>query len=223
MMGGLAASIAHEVNQPLASILGSADASLRWLRRENPDIEEAVAGLAGIRAGAERAAAIIASLRALAKQDYAAMAPLRLDAVIEDVVRLTQPEVEAQAVALTCHLAAGQTQVMGDRVQLQQIVLNLVTNALDALSSQPQESRALIISSTVEDAGLTVRVEDTGVGVPPDQIDQIFMPLFTTKSKGMGMGLAIGRSIIEAHGGTLTAQGRETGGTCFTFVLPVLN
>lgn len=223
MMGGLAASIAHEVNQPLASILGSADASLRWLRRENPDIEEAVAGLAGIRAGAERAAAIIASLRALAKQDYAAMAPLRLDAVIEDVVRLTQPEVEAQAVALTCHLAAGQTQVMGDRVQLQQIVLNLVTNALDALSSQPQESRALIISSTVEGAGLTVRVEDTGVGVPPDQIDQIFMPLFTTKSKGMGMGLAIGRSIIEAHGGTLTAQGREAGGTCFTFVLPVLN
>lgn len=223
MMGGLAASIAHEVNQPLASILGSADASLRWLRRENPDIDEAVAGLAGIRAGAERAAAIIASLRALAKQDYAAMAPLRLDAVIEDVVRLTQPEVEAQAVTLTCHLAAGQTQVMGDRVQLQQIVLNLVTNALDALSSQPQESRALIISSTLEDAGLTVRVEDTGVGVPPDQIDQIFMPLFTTKSKGMGMGLAIGRSIIEAHGGTLTAQGREAGGTCFTFVLPVLN
>ncbi|ATC32003.1 hypothetical protein CA606_06335 [Caulobacter vibrioides] len=222
MMGGLAASIAHEVNQPLASILGSADASLRWLRREVPDIDEAVAGLAGIRAGAERAAAIIASLRSLAKQDYASMEPLTLDAVIEDVVRLTQPEVEAQAVTLTCHLAAGQTQVMGDRVQLQQIVLNLVTNALDALSAQPRDSRALIISSTVEGATLAVRVEDTGGGIPPDQIDQIFMPLFTTKSKGMGMGLAIGRSIIEAHGGTLSARRRDVGGTCFTFVLPVL-
>merc|ERR1712034_31687 len=133
MMGGLAASIAHEVNQPLASILSGADASLRWLRRPVPDIEEAVAGLSGIRAGAERAASIIASLRSLAKQDYAAMEPLVLDAVIEDVVRLTQPEVEAQQVSLTCQLTAGQTQVLGDRVQLQQIVLNLVTNALDAL------------------------------------------------------------------------------------------
>lgn len=223
MMGGLAASIAHEVNQPLASILGSADASLRWLRRETPDIEEAVAGLAGIRAGAERAAAIIASLRSLAKQDYAAMEPLILDAVIEDVVRLTQPEVEAQAVTLTCQLTAGQTQVMGDRVQLQQIVLNLVTNALDALSAQPRDSRALTISSTVDGDRLSVRVEDTGAGVPADQIDQIFMPLFTTKSKGMGMGLAIGRSIIEAHGGALTAERRVAGGACFTFVLPVLS
>ncbi len=221
MMGGLAASIAHEVNQPLASILSGADASLRWLRRPVPDIEEAVAGLSGIRAGAERAASIIASLRSLAKQDYAAMEPLVLDAVIEDVVRLTQPEVEAQQVSLTCQLTAGQTQVLGDRVQLQQIVLNLVTNALDALAAR-SEGRELTITSAIEGASLVVRVEDTGGGIPLELVAQIFMPLFTTKSSGMGMGLAIGRSIIEAHGGVLTAQPRAGGGACFSFSLPIL-
>ncbi|GAA0749359.1 GHKL domain-containing protein [Sphingomonas sp. ABOLD] len=221
MMGGLAASIAHEVNQPLATIIGSADASLRWLRRDVPDIDEAVAGLQGIRAGARRAADIIASLRSLAKRDQASLAPLALDPLVGEVVRMTQTEAEAQGVALACQLDGGEAQVLGDPVQLQQVMLNLITNALDALSEKPEGDRRVWVRTGVVNGALQVIVRDTGAGIPPAVRNQIFMPLYTTKGKGMGMGLAICRSIIEVHGGTLTLDATSGEGTVFRLTLPV--
>ncbi|WP_269747839.1 trifunctional serine/threonine-protein kinase/ATP-binding protein/sensor histidine kinase [Sphingomonas sp. TDK1] len=222
MMGGLAASIAHEVNQPLATIIGSADASLRWLRRDVPDIDEAVAGLQGIRAGARRAADIIASLRSLAKRDQASLVPLALDPLIGEVVRMTQTEAEAQGVALVGQLHSGEARVLGDHVQLQQVVLNLITNALDALSEKTGGDKRIWVRTDVVNGTLEVVVRDTGAGIPQAVRDQIFMPLYTTKGKGMGMGLAICRSIIEVHGGALTLDATSSDGTVFRISLPVL-
>lgn len=221
MMGGLAASIAHEVNQPLATIIASADASMRWLGRDVPDIPEAVAGLQGIRAGARRAADIIASLRSLARRDNATLAPLALDPLIEDVVRMTQVEVDALHVALRCRLRAADAQVLGDRVQLQQVMLNLITNALDALSDVREADRRIAIETELAGDALHVRVADSGHGIPAAVREQIFMPLYTTKGKGMGMGLAICRSIIDVHGGVLSVDAADGGGTVFRFSLPV--
>jgi predicted ATPase/signal transduction histidine kinase len=221
VMGGLAASIAHEVNQPLTAIVTSVDASLRWLNRPTPDIGEAVAGLAHIRHNGLRAAEIIRALRALAKQAPAVLTPLYVDDVVRDVLALTRIEIDAHHVSLRTQLDADSAMVQADRVQLQQVVLNLVTNALDAMSTVPDGSRELVVTSARERDEVVVRVQDQGTGIAPEALNHIFDPFFTTKSQGMGMGLAICRSIMEAHGGSLEAQSRPAGGSVFVFRLPV--
>jgi predicted ATPase/signal transduction histidine kinase len=221
VMGGLAASIAHEVNQPLTAIVTSVDASLRWLNRPTPEIGEAVAGLAHIRHNGLRAAEIIRALRALAKQAPAVLTPLDVDDVVRDVLALTRIEIDAQQVRLRTQLDAGSAMVEADRVQLQQVVLNLVTNALDAMATVPNDSRELVVTSAREQDNVVVRVQDQGTGIAPEALSHIFDPFFTTKSQGMGMGLAICRSIMEAHGGSLEAQSRAEGGSVFVFRLPV--
>ncbi|MDQ0140454.1 trifunctional serine/threonine-protein kinase/ATP-binding protein/sensor histidine kinase [Cupriavidus necator] len=221
VMGSLAASIAHEVNQPLTAIVATVDASLRWLNRPTPEIAEALDGFTHIKHNALRAADIIRALRALAKQAPAVLAPLHPDEVLREVLDMVRLDIDAHDVKVCTRLAAGTTLVEADRVQLQQVVLNLVTNALDAMAQTPAAQRELVVTSYRENDTVVVSVQDHGAGIPDDVLGQVFDPFFTTKEDGMGMGLAICRSIIEAHGGTLEVRNRRSGGSEFMFRLPV--
>ncbi|MBN3834232.1 ATP-binding sensor histidine kinase [Burkholderia sp. Ac-20344] len=220
VMGELAASIAHEINQPLTSIVTSVGACMRWLRGAQPDLGEALASLEDIRASGIRAADIVRALRSLARQAPLALAPLAIDELIRDMLHLTATEIDAKQVALRVDLRCDDIRVMADRTQIQQVILNLVTNALDAMDG-PAASRELDVASHADDGHVVIRIADRGAGIDAGIAGQIFDPFFTTKSHGMGMGLAICRSIIEAHGGTLEAAPRDGGGTTLTFRLPV--
>ncbi|NTX26825.1 AAA family ATPase [Burkholderia pyrrocinia] len=220
VMGELAASIAHEINQPLTSIVSSVGACMRWLRGTQPDLGEALASLEDIRASGVRAADIVRALRSLARQAPPALAPLAIDDLIRDMLHLTATEIDAKQVALRVDLHCSDIRVMADRTQIQQVILNLVTNALDAMDGLAT-SRELEIASQVSDGYAVVSIADRGAGIDADIANRIFDPFFTTKPHGMGMGLAICRSIVEAHGGTLEAAPREAGGTVLTFRLPV--
>jgi predicted ATPase/signal transduction histidine kinase len=221
VMGSLAASIAHEVNQPLTAIVVSADASLRWLDRALPEIGEAVEGLTHIKQSGLRAAGIIRALRALAKQAPMVLAPLAPDEVLREVLGMVSIDIEQREVKLTTRLEAGDAMLEADRVQLQQVVLNLITNALDAMAPTPVDTRELHVLSSTTAEHVVVRIQDTGAGLPDAAVTRIFDPFVTTKESGMGMGLAICLSIIEAHGGTLLARQRDGGGSEFEFRLPV--
>ncbi len=221
VMGTLAASIAHEVNQPLTAIVASVDASLRWLSRPAPELGEVAEGLAHIKQNGLRAADIIRALRALAKQAPAVLAELQPDEVVREVLEMVRMDIDQHDVRVTVRLEAGAAAVEGDRVQLQQVVLNLITNAVDAMVDTPAERRELIVTSWREPAEVVVSVRDRGEGIAADAAGRIFEPFFTTKASGMGMGLAICRSIVEAHGGTLQARRPEQGGSEFVFRLPL--
>lgn len=221
VMGGLAASIAHEIGQPLAAIVSHASASMLWLKRIEPNIPEAVTGLQQIKEGGLRAADIVRGLRALARQEPASREPIILNAVVRDVLELTAAEIDERAVALVAHLDGMESVVIGDYVQLQQVVLNLVTNAMDAMADIPAEERVLTVTTHRNAGKAIVRVEDAGAGISPDNLARIFTPLFTTKSKGMGMGLAICKSIVDAHGGTLVASHAQKRGTIFQVELAI--
>ena len=221
VMGSLAASIAHEVNQPLTAIVVSADAGLRWLQRAVPDIGEAVDGLTQVKQNGLRAAGIIRALRALAKQAPTVLALLSPDELLRDVLGMVRIDIDQRKVKLVSRLEAGATTVEADRVQLQQVVLNLITNALDAMAQIPAGERELQVASSAAQDHVVVSILDRGTGLPEAVRPHIFDPFFTTKESGMGMGLAICSSIIEAHGGTLSARPRDGGGSEFVFRLPV--
>jgi len=223
IMGELAASIVHEVNQPLTTIAAYAEAGVRWLKRPEPDIGEAVAALESIRLGAMRAGGIIKSLRSLARQTEVTPEPIDLNDLIEDVLRLTAAEIEAHRVQLTTFLEPDGVTVLGDAVQLQQVVLNLIRNAVDAIAELPADGRRLSLRSTRDGTHVDVQIQDNGGGIPPELLERIFNPLFTTKETGMGMGLAICRSIIQAHNGTLDAASAIGRGSTFSFRLPALD
>lgn len=220
LLANLSASIAHEVNQPLASIVTSADASLRWLNRPRPDTAEVEAGLQSIRQEGLRAANIIRALRTLAKQAPSHLLPLQVDDVVRDVLAMVRVDIDERGVTLSSHLAAA-SWVDADRIQLQQVILNLLTNALDAMDGTAVARKALSVSTSVAAAQVLVRVADRGPGIPDDSLPRIFDPFFTTKADGLGMGLAICRTIVEAHGGTLHAAPADDGGTAFECRLPL--
>jgi signal transduction histidine kinase len=221
VMGELAASIAHEINQPLASMVSNAAASLRWLNRATPQIGEAMSGLRDIVQEGRRAGEIVNALQSLARQGTHQRRRLLINDVIRHVVTLTLVEVEQRRVLMTTHLTPSPLQVMGSGVQLQQVVLNLILNAVDAMSAGDHVLRRLSIASEVVGSDyLVVSVEDTGPGIDTDDLDKVFNAFFTTKDKGMGMGLAICRSIIHAHGGQLFVMPARYGGTTFVFTLP---
>ena len=223
VMGELAASIAHEINQPLASMVSNAAASLRWLSRETPRIDEALSGLRDIVQDGKRAGDIVNALQSLARQGAQQRRRLLINDVIRHVVALTLVEVEQQRVLMTTHLTRSPLQVSGSSVQLQQVVLNLILNALDAMSPGDHVLRRLSITSeAVGNEYLVVSVEDTGPGIDPEDLDKVFNAFFTTKDKGMGMGLAICRTIIHAHGGRLYAMPARYGGATFVFTLPAV-
>src|SRR5262245_53896127 len=221
-LGELAASIAHEVNQPLAAIVADATASLNWLAAANPNLDIVRETLDAIVKDGHRAADVIQRIRQLAARSAPPKVRLDLNDVVRDVIPLLRAELHRHEVALVLDLAADLPLVLGDRVQLQQVVLNLVMNAIEAMAAVTDRPRELRIGSTRHDADhVTVTVQDTGVGIDWSMRDQLFTAFFTTKLGGMGMGLSISRSIIEAHGGRLCTTPNRPHGALFHFALPV--
>jgi C4-dicarboxylate-specific signal transduction histidine kinase len=220
-MGQLTASIAHEVNQPLAGAVSSAHAALHWLEAQPPNLEETRQSLAAIITDGNRAAEILQRIRNLVKRAPSRNDQLDINEPILEVIALARSEVLRSGVSLQTRLAPDLPLVEGDRVQLQQVMLNLILNALEALSGVSEGSRDLLISSEDGGAdGVRVVVQDSGPGLTPESVDRLFDAFYTTKPTGMGMGLAICRSIIEAHGGRLWATANEPQGAVFQFSLP---
>ncbi|HWH89432.1 MAG TPA: AAA family ATPase [Pseudomonas sp.] len=219
MMGELSASIAHEISQPLLGISSNASASLRWLKRDTPDLDEAIQGLEDIRADSARATEIVQALRALAKQAPLQRLPLSIDGLIGEVVQLTASDVHSRRVTLHTQLNAAGS-VLADRVQIQQVIYNLIINALEAMAGQGVVDGRVVIESSVCDGQVCVSVQDNGPGIAEHQREEIFDAFFTTKGSGMGMGLAICRTVIGAHGGTLRVEDSEEGARiCFRLPL----
>jgi PAS domain S-box-containing protein len=221
-MGELTASIAHEINQPLAAIATNGMAGLKWLNREKPDLGEARDAFSRVVRDVTHAGEVIRGLRALARKSGPQLTRLGIDDVIEEVLLLTRGEIRRQGIALHTALAAGERSVRGDRIQLQQVLLNLIMNGVEAMRTIKERKRELTVSSTTlaESGSVLVAVEDTGAGLDPAAAQRVFEPFFTTKSEGVGMGLAICRSIIEAHGGRLWASPRAPHGAVFRFTVP---
>jgi signal transduction histidine kinase len=216
----VSASIAHEVNQPLAAIITNADAGLRWLNRATPDFDEAKAAFTRIAVDGHRAGAVVASIRAIFKKDVRTRTSFDINELIGEVLGLVHGELQMHRVSVQAKPNEQLPRVKGDRVQLQQVLLNLITNAIESMAAS-DGARVLGVNSEAQSPStVMVSVKDTGAGVDPQDIHRIFSPLFTTKSYGMGMGLAISRSVIEAHGGRLWATANDDRGATFQFTLP---
>ncbi len=220
--GELSASIAHEISQPLAAIVASANAALRWLARETPDLDEATAALKQIVSDGRRAGEVIATLRAMYRKDAQEGKLHHINEIVVDVLGLFRAELQRHRVSVRNTLTEGLPPVRADQVQLQQVILNLVMNAVEAMAPVSNRSHTLSIRSQVDHSGnVLLTLEDSGSGIDVENLDRIFQPFFTTKAKGMGMGLSICRSIVEAHGGRLWASPGSPHGTVLHLVLPV--
>jgi len=222
-MGELTASLAHEVNQPIAAALTDAAACLRWLTRDNPDVEEARMSASRIVKDATRAADIISRIRLLFQKSTPERELVDVNEVIREMIVLLRGEATRYSISIRTELAADLPQVMGDRVQLQQVMMNLMINGTDAMKDVDGARELAIKSQPADNGEFLVSVSDTGVGLPVPQADQIFNAFFTTKPHGTGMGLSISRSIVESHGGRLWAKGNSPRGATFCFTLPSLN
>ena len=221
-MGELTASIAHEINQPLAAIVTQSEAALRFLDRDEPDLGEVQDALSSIRRDGMRASEVIRGLRALATKSGPQLTSLDIDDVIGQVLAISRGELLRHNVVLRTELASGARPVLGDRVQLQQVLLNLIMNGVEAMSGVTERTRELSVSSTLaEPSGVLIAIKDTGPGLDPAVADRMFQPFFTTKPDGLGMGLAICRSIVEAHGGRLWVSPREPHGADVRFTVPL--
>ena len=221
-MGELTASIAHELNQPLTAIVTQSEAALRFLDRDDPNLDEARDSLSSITEDGMRAGEVIRGLRALARKSGPQLTRLDIDEVIRQVLAISRGELLRHNVVLRAELASGERPVLGDRVQLQQVLLNLIMNSVEAMRSVTECTRELTVSSTlVEPSSVLVTVEDTGAGLDPAVAERVLEPFFTTKADGLGMGLAICRSIIEAHGGRLRASPRAQHGVDVRFTVPL--
>jgi C4-dicarboxylate-specific signal transduction histidine kinase len=220
IMGELSASIAHEVNQPLTGIVSNGSACLRFLAGDAPDLEEVRDAVGDIVRDGKRAGEVIARIRALTKRAAPPREKLDLNETIRDVLALVGDEAKRNSVVIRTQFADDLFPVFGDRVQLQQVLLNLVMNALEAMSSVEDRARQLVITTwNIEPGRVQVTVEDSGTGLDPNTMAKIFEPFHTTKSGGMGMGLSISRSIVQNHGGRLWATANEGPGTSFHFTL----
>jgi signal transduction histidine kinase len=219
MMGELTASLAHEVNQPIAAALTNANTCLRWLTRDHPDLEEARAAASRIVKDQTRAAEIISRIRLLFKKSTPEWEVVDVNESIREMIVLLRSEATRYNITVRMELAADLPRIMGDRVQLQQVLMNLIVNSIDAMKEVDGIRELAIRSQQDDDGQLIVSVCDTGVGLPPQQADQIFNAFFTTKPHGTGMGLRISRSIIESHGGRLWAADNSPRGASFCFSL----
>jgi signal transduction histidine kinase len=239
-LGELTASIAHEINQPLAAVVNNANASLRWLSRDSPNLAEACDAIRRIIRDGNRAGDVISRMRALFKKVNTTKERLDINEAIEEVVILTQSEVQRNRVSLQAQLASDLPLISGDRIQLQQVLLNLLMNAIEAMSGVEEGPRELWVSSEkvsgisgesekskLEDKALAaaewtlISVRDSGPGLDAKSLDRLFDAFYTTKPHGLGMGLAISRSIIEAHGGELWATASGSRGAVLQFTLPI--
>jgi signal transduction histidine kinase len=219
--GELSASISHEIKQPLAAIAANANAGLRWLARATPDLGEARAALQRIVGDAHRASDVIGTIRAMFKQAGDDKTPVDVNSLIREVLALARVDLEKQRVAVVTDLPAGLPEVVGCPAQLQQVIMNVVTNAVEAMDAVEDRSRTLRVTSRPHDQeGVLITVEDSGRGIDPRDTRQIFEPFYTTKSHGMGLGLSICRSIVEAHGGRLSASPGSLHGLAMRISLP---
>jgi two-component system sensor kinase FixL len=222
MMGQIASGLAHEINQPLAAILRNAEAAELFLQHSSPDLDEIRAILAEIRTDDERAGNVIDRMRGLLKGHVLEARPLELASLVGDVAKLVRVDAATRQIKLSVDVAEALPQVIGDRVQIQQVLLNLVLNGMDALGGVPPAKRRLCVTARRDGAqAVEIAVDDDGLGMSADALARVFEPFFTTKATGMGMGLAISRTIVEAHGGRLWAENRSEGGATFRFVLPI--
>jgi len=219
-IGELTASIAHEVNQPLAAVATNGNAGLRWLAGDPPNLAEARECLKRIIRDANRAGEVITRIRSLVKKSASAQAPLDLSELIQEVLTMINPEARRRQAAVRIELAPALPPVRGDRVQVQQVLLNLAMNGLDAMMTVTERPRELVIKAQPHDAGaVRVAVQDSGSGLDPQTMERLFEPFYTTKPNGLGMGLSISRSIIEAHGGRLWPAANGDYGATFHFTL----
>ncbi len=220
--GQLAASIVHEVNQPLTAIVANAEACLRWLDRGTPDLDVVRRSVEWIINDGNRASEVVRRVRALANQTSAERIPLDINSVIREVLGLVQHELINHQVSLQMELAPALSMVLGDRVLLQQVIINLVMNAIEAMQAVTDRPRELVIRSRQDEPSQAlISVVDCGVGIAAENSNRLFNAFFTTKASGMGMGLSICRSIMEAHGGRLWATANTPNGAAFQFTLPV--
>jgi PAS domain S-box-containing protein len=221
-LGELTASIAHEVNQPLAAVIANAEACLRWLDRATPDLAAARRSAEWVISDGTRASEVVRHVRALANKSDIEKVPLDLNTAVRDVIALVQREVSSQRVSLRTELEPALPRILGDRVQLQQVIINLVMNGIEAMQQVTDRRREMVIRSRQSEARQAiVSVTDCGVGISAENANRLFNAFFTTKSSGLGMGLSICRSIVEAHGGLLSVSGNEGPGATFQFVLPL--
>ena len=222
-VGELATSIAHEINQPLGGVVTNAEACLRWLTRDVPDLEEAKASLALIVRDGNRASAVIQKIRELLKKEKLQNTLLGINDVIAEVLTLAQAELVKRDVTVYSQLSSDLPLVKCDRVQIQQVLLNLIMNGADAMASISPPKQLLIASDKAVEGGVLVTVCDSGIGVDPRNIDLMFEPFFTTKPTGIGMGLCLSRSIVESHGGRIWPVLNKGRGLTIKFTLPADN
>jgi C4-dicarboxylate-specific signal transduction histidine kinase len=221
-IGELTASIAHEVNQPLAAIVANADACVAWLGFQSPNLLEARAAAERTILGATRASEVISRIRSLINKAAPERAQVQLNEIIEESVALAESQASRNDVSLEMELAHELPVTLGDRIQLQQVILNLMLNGIESMSGVANRPRQLRIRSrTQEEDGICVSIEDCGIGVSAENMPRLFEAFFTTRSQGIGMGLAISRSIVEAHGGRLWAESTVNQGSIFQFTLPI--
>jgi C4-dicarboxylate-specific signal transduction histidine kinase len=221
-MGEIAASIAHEVNQPLAGVVTNANAGLRWLDRQPPNVEEVRAALKRIISDGQRGSNVLASIRGMLKKGTQERVALNVNESIRDVITLSQGALRKSGVSMEAELTDGLPFVVGDRIQLQQVFLNLMLNAMEAMASVLDRPLVLRLRSELYDSdAIVVSVEDTGTGIDPKDRGRLFETFFTTKPEGMGMGLSICRSIIESHGGRIEVSPAEPYGSVSRVFLPI--
>jgi C4-dicarboxylate-specific signal transduction histidine kinase len=220
-MGEMAAVIAHEINQPLAAVVTNANASTRWLAGSEPDLDEARAAVSRIASEGKRASEVLSRIRTLMKKGPPRREAVDLNDVVQQVLELVRSQVMRHGISIRKDLAADLPAITGDAVQLQQVLLNLVLNGIEAIAEQHNPPKEIAVwSQKLPSGDALVGVRDSGEGVDAAQLDQLFKPFFTTKQTGMGMGLSIGRSIIEAHGGRLWATLNGGPGITFRFSIP---
>jgi C4-dicarboxylate-specific signal transduction histidine kinase len=221
-MGQLTASIAHEVNQPIAAARMNAETAVRWLARQPPNLEKANQSIDRVIRDVQRTADIISRIRDFSKKAPARKESLEINEAVLEIIGLVRVPMSDQGVVAKMQLADGLPQILGDRVQLQQVILNLIMNAIEAMSEVKEGPRELSIStSQAELGGVLVAVRDTGPGLSPAGTEHIFEAFYTTKASGLGIGLSICRSIVEAHGGRLWATPNEPQGAVFFMILPI--
>lgn len=219
-LGALTASIAHEINQPLTGVVINGNACRRWLSAKPPNLPEAEKAVERIVRDASRGSEVIERIRRLARREPSEIALLDLNETAIETLALTRSEIKANGIHLRVELAAGLPGVMGDRVQLQQVILNLVINAIEALSSVNSGQRELVVSTASDGKSVDLAIQDSGKGLDTLEADRIFDPFHTSKQGGLGMGLTISRSIIESHGGRIQGAAAPRRGAVFTFTLP---
>jgi PAS domain S-box-containing protein len=219
-VGAMAATIAHELNQPLAAIVSNGSAGLRWLDRPEPNLEEARLAFGRVVNEGHRAAQIITSIRAMFKKDSGARSPVAINELVCDVVSTSIGELKSHQISLALQLLDDLPPVQADRVQLQQVLFNLLTNAIDSMASITDRSHVLSVRSELLEDWVLISVQDSGSGINPDYAERMFDAFFTTKPNGIGLGLSICRSIVESHAGRLSVSAAHPHGSVFQVILP---